>query len=271
MSAKALAQEVLDLIKVGRYQAPDGSTIRIGREVEYSVENTILYTPEKLEALRVSSADQSAPEIKVVNGTTQAVAQKMAAESNSKLALLNFASARNPGGGFLTGAKAQEEDLCRCSTLYPTLRNQFAYYEANRKQDSMLYTDHMIYSPSVTFFKVSGSRPYLPEPFVVDVITAPAPNSRPYLKRNKKLARLEACFLRRWENVLFAAAEQGVRRLLLGAWGCGAFGGDPEMASQTAKEAINAYGGPFDQIVFAIPDRGKRSSANFKVFQRVFG
>ena len=78
--------------------------------------------------------------------------------------MLNFASARNPGGGFLRGAKAQEEDLCRCSGLYETLLECPTYYSVNRHQKSMMYTDHIIYSPKVVFFRTGGRKPMLEKP-----------------------------------------------------------------------------------------------------------
>ncbi len=81
---------------------------------------------------------------------------------------------------------------------------------------------------------------------------------------------LESTFVRRWENVLCIARDQGIRRLLLGAWGCGAFGGDPKMASATAKRAIHRFGSTLDAIVFAIPGAGRRSQANLDAFQDSF-
>jgi len=66
------------------------------------------------------------------------------------------------------------------------------------------------------------------------------------------------------------ARDQGVRRLLLGAWGCGAFGGDPVMAAATAKLAIRRFGSSLDQIVFAIPGAGRQSKANLDAFLAEF-
>ena len=81
---------------------------------------------------------------------------------------------------------------------------------------------------------------------------------------------LTSTFLRRWENALCIARANGVHRLLLGAWGCGAFGGDPQMAATTAKQAIARFGSAFDEIVFAIPSAGKESLSNLNVFRTVF-
>ena len=82
---------------------------------------------------------------------------------------------------------------------------------------------------------------------------------------------LEATFGRRWENVLCMASDQGAQQLLLGAWGCGAFHGDPKMAARTAKIAIEKFGGCFEKIVFAIPGKGTQSRANLNAFRAELG
>ncbi len=228
----------------------------------------MLYPPKKLDQLRTSLAGVNSAHVRVIDGTTQAVAGEMA--RMGPVMLLNFASARNTGGGFLNGAKAQEEDLCRCSGLYACLLKCSEYYAANRQQQSLLYTDHSIFSPSVPFFKTSGTGDYLHQPFVASVLTAPAPNSRPFLQQApNQTALLEATFERRWQNVLCIARDMGQRRVVLGAWGCGAFGGDPKMAAHTAARAIASHGAEIDEIVFAIPDKGVQSSANLRAFREV--
>jgi len=96
-----------------------------------------------------------------------------------KICVLNFASVTNPGGGVTRGSNAQEECLCRCSTLYECLRA--ALYEAHKEKlrDGMmtaLYSDDCKYTPDVVVFKSDGD---LPEPLPVfrwtkiDVISCP--------------------------------------------------------------------------------------------------
>ena len=73
-----------------------------------------------------------------------------------KTAVLNFASATNPGGGVTRGSSAQEESLCRCSTLYPVLNTPLLwsqYYSMNREARNPLYTDSLIYSPGIVICK----------------------------------------------------------------------------------------------------------------------
>jgi len=268
MSLKQAAQDILDLLERGVYSA-DGVEVSIAAAQQNSVDSGRLYSPAQLSTLRDRTSG-AATSINVVEGTTQTVAQTMA--KTGSLALLNFASARNPGGGFLNGAKAQEEDICRCSGLYPGLLPHAEYYDVNRRQDSLLYTDYAIFNPEVPFFKIRGTGDFLAQPFLASVITAPAPNSGPYLRQHPgDFPSLEEAFERRWQNVLCIARDQHVSRLLLGAWGCGAFGGDPEMAARTAKRALREYGSPFSEVVFAIPGKGKQSSRNLKVFREVLG
>lgn len=267
MTMKQLAKDTIDLIEAGEYRI-DGRLVQFQNQQRAAVEGTRVYRPEEIEAIPSSPAE-TGQSIRVIDATAQVVAREMSSEGNA--ALLNFASARNPGGGFLNGAKAQEEDLCRCSGLYPCLVQSTEYYEANRSQSSLLYTDYAIYSPSVPFFKTQGKGKLLAVPFFVSVITAPAPNSGPFLLRSPNAIEiLEQTFLRRWRNVLRIARDQNVTRLLLGAWGCGAFGGDPNMASQTAKLAIEVDGGGIDEVVFAIPSKGRQSKSNLAAFRETF-
>ncbi len=260
MSLNPRAREVLDLIERGFYEIND-KQVSIESAVRNSLRGSRLYTPDELQELRAGRPYGSSPAPEVISGTTQQVASQLA--SDGPLVLLNFASARNPGGGFLNGAKAQEEDLCRCSALYPTLLEHPDYYETNRRQKSLLYTDYLIFSPDVPFFKIKGSGDLLPEPFLASVITAPAPNTRPFVKRAGDPRELEATFERRWYNVLAAAVNEQIPTILLGAWGCGAFGGDPVVASRTAARAVQDLGSGF-------PDSGRQGHHNYEAFCRQF-
>lgn len=268
MSLKENATEILNVLSRGRYSL--GLTeVEFSSQLSAAIQGTRVYSPAEQQELRSKSYPETPPIVEVVDGTTQEVGYRLS--QKAPVALLNFASARNVGGGFLNGAKAQEEDLCRCSGLYLCLRDQSEYYTANRQQDSLLYTDYAIFSPSVPFIKIKGTGDFLAAPFYSSVITAPAPNSRPYLQSHPdRKDLLEAAFLRRWENVLCIAQHQRVDQLLLGAWGCGAFGGDPEMASQTAKQAIARFGSGIRRIVFAIPGSGNQSLLNLQTFQKTF-
>lgn len=189
------------------------------------------------------------------------------------MVLLNFASARNPGGGFLGGARAQEEELCRCSGLYRALLTQPTYYEVHRVNRSVLYTDHLIYSPRVPFFRVAADAPLLDDPFLPSVITAPAPNAGAIQRNQPELTvRIAATFERRWANVLATAERHGHQTLVLGAWGCGAFRNDPSLVAHAARRVLESerFAAVFRRVVFAIPDSGRQSSRNLEVFRSAF-
>lgn len=273
MGVHSSAQEILDIVSQGEYTTSSGIRVDIRSIQEAALRGTELFRPEKLEAMvGESSGSGPTPRIEVIEGTTQDAARTLAAEAGG-VVLLNFASARNPGGGFLTGARAQEEEVCRCSGLYPLLVTQRMYYDANRAQSSALYTDYLIYSRDVPFFRTSAKSPWLEQPFLASVITAPAPNAGA-IKQNepKAKSKIRETFERRWRNVLLVAAARRHRYLVLGAWGCGAFQNEPEVAAQTAQVWLQAprFAGCFDRVVFAIPGGG-RSGENLAAFRKVFG
>lgn len=257
------AQFVLDLLDRGTYTTDTGRRVDIRAAHAASVASTVVYTPSDVAAL-IDEPAPGAPALEVTAGTSGD-----ALFDDPGDGLLNFASARNPGGGFLGGARAQEEELCRCSGLYATLLTQPAYYRANRAHKSLLYTDHGIVSPRVVFFRRAARSP-LVDPVTTTVITAPAPNAGPFLARNPGgEAEVRTTFLRRWQMVFAIAREQGLSDLILGAWGCGAFRNDPQVAAETAMQALASHGGGIGRVRFAIPDKGRRSRANLAAFQRV--
>lgn len=270
MSLKGVAKDTLSILERGSYVAPSGAVRALQPALDDAVAGTELVTPERLRSLlRRSGPGGRPPTTELWEATTQVCARRLVQDEGcDDVVLLNFASARNPGGGFLRGAKAQEEDVTRCSGLYPCLLTQPAYYDVNRHQSSMLYTDHLIWSPRVPFFR-SRSRDVLEAPFLASVITAPAPNAGQHLARGGDPASLAEALRRRAGGVLAVAREKGHRTLLLGAWGCGVFRNDPEQVAGVFADwlADPRFGGAFDRVVFGVID-GTRDQRVLSAFRR---
>ena len=260
MSLKNVAQETLQLLENGGFRTEDGRRIELAAEQKAAVEGSFTLTPESGAALlSVRGAGGAAPSIFVTTERTQEAVRRLVGEGHVDPVVLNFASARNPGGGFIRGAKAQEEDLARCSGLYPCLLTQPRYFEINRAQSSLLYTDHLIYSPKVPWFR-TRSRNAPDRLCLALVITAPAPNAGEVLRRDPTAgAAIEAALRHRAGLVLALAREQGHRSLLLGGWGCGVFRNDPEMVADAFGQWLESetFGGAFDHVTFAVFDRTK--------------
>jgi uncharacterized protein (TIGR02452 family) len=266
---KTIAVETLSICERGNYQAPSGATVELREAIAAARAGTKLYRPNDFAALSVTP-NGAVPRIEVTDETTAEAARRLVERENLKgVVALNFASARSVGGGFLGGAKAQEEDLCRCSALYVCLEPQRPYYDANRAEKSVLYTDHAIYSPEVPFFR-DDSYALLERPFSVSIITMPAPNSRELERYPEAAARLSETFHARTLKVLHLAAAQGHRTLVLGAWGCGAFRNDPVLVADAFAAALGQTRGSFDRVVFAIYER-VTDGPNRTAFRRKFG
>lgn len=205
--------------------------------------------------------------------------------AEKKIAVLNFASATNPGGGVENGSSAQEESLCRCSTLFPVLeqhrlRNDF--YEPHKKARNPLNNDDIIYSPEIVIIKTDEDYPErmdMEDWCVVDVITCAAPNlrKRPNNYSNgrdvpqPKVTPEELYDLHysRAEHILNVAAGNGVEVLILGAFGCGAFENDPNIVARAYYDVLKEYAGYFDVIEFAVYSNAFELK-NFKAFEEVF-
>ena len=154
--------------------------------------------------------------------------------------VLNFANPHTPGGGVERGARAQEEDLCRRSTLYASLTSPAAkaYYQENHATSSYLFAHNAILSPHVEVFRAADGS-YLDRPFEVAVLTVAAPYA-PRLGGVSK-QELHACYRTRIMGMLQIAATNGYEDVVLGAWGCGAFENDPQAVATAFREAILAY------------------------------
>jgi uncharacterized protein (TIGR02452 family) len=255
----SMARGTVAICEAGHYTAPGGARVSIADELGRAKKGTILYCPENPPTSRAGSGNVR-PRFEARNETAFAALARLAG-SGGHLACLNFASAKNPGGGFLGGAEAQEESLARSSALYLCLLAAPAYYEQNRHCRTTLYLDLAIWSPRVPFIRDERGG-LLEEPFTASVITSPAPNAGAIARNEpERIGDIEAALHRRTDLVLRIAAEHGVRRLVLGAWGCGVFQNDPWIVARTFAEALTGNGpfaNVFPEVVFAIYDRSTK-------------
>lgn len=268
----ATAQETLDILRDGRYATPSGRIVEIGTEQQAAVAGSLLYRPRDFPDLIADCPQEPAPAtvVEVTGETTLQAAHRLA---SADPLCLNFASARNPGGGFLSGSQAQEESLARSSGLYPCLQRLPEMYEHNGRERTLLYSDHMIYSPRVPVIRDDGGG-LLEAPFLASFITAPAVNAGA-VRRNEaeSEALIRPTMAARLHRVLWVAARHGHRALVLGAWGCGVFGNEPRMIAGLFAEALGP-GGPFarcfDHVVYAVFDRTPNQEV-LSAFREVLG
>lgn len=174
---------------------------------------------------------------------------------NMKIGVHNFASAVHPGGGVEIGCTAQEESLCRCSTLFPVLntdRLHRCYYSPNKKQRNYANTDAVIYTPDILIIKTDTKQPQRMERekwVAVDVLTAAAPDLRLFVIDDEHLFGLH---IQRARKILAAAADNGIDILVMGAFGCGAFRNDPNIVANAYKNVLHEFEGCFKEIEFAV-------------------
>ena len=192
---------------------------------------------------------------------------------DSRIAILNFASAWNPGGGVWQGSSAQEESICRCTTLYPCLNTEKLmqeYYEVHRSQKNAIYSDRCIYTPGVIQLKEDTQWPVLlkEQQWVqVDVISCAAPN-RYRMPGEIEERELQAVLEQRVDGIFKVAKSKGIDILVLGAFGCGAFGNSPDMVANSFAKAISSYRHAFEVVNFAIYCTSQESH-NYDAFSRI--
>ena len=248
--AERLGHETVAILRSGGYASPSGAWVDVRSAVRAASQGTVEY-PRDVAVPRPQRHGYSTV-ITVENNTTLRVSRRLAAEG--RVAALNFANAEHPGGGFLEGARAQEESLARSSGLYECLKD-CAMYPFHRKQDDAIYTNYVIYSPGVPVFREDGGE-LLDEPWLLSILTSPAANQSVLeIEAPERVVEVRAAMTERVHKVLGVAAARGYDRLVLGAWGCGAFGIPGEVVAPIFRDALlGPFEGVFRVVVFAITD-----------------
>lgn len=246
-----LGEEAVRIIRNGYYDLADGARIEICEKIEKSVYGMVSYPPEK--RLSQTAPGNQNTRIQIHNCTTLTAIQQLLALGTRPVAL-NFASAVEPGGGFLRGARAQEEYLARSSTLFACLQNNPMYvYHAS--QLDPFYSDYVIYSSDVVVFRDDDGA-LLSTPYTCAILTSPAVQAnavRRYVP--EKEDQIGEMMWSRILKVLAVAIRHGHTSIVLGAWGCGAFGNDGYEIAGLFKRALEEnFVGAFENVIFAITD-----------------
>lgn len=258
---------------------------KTNKRIKESVKNSI-----KLQKLILEGDKIRTPELTIYDAEARVlVSRKRTCEAashykNQKVAIHNFASASNPGGGVTSGAGAQEECLCRCSGLYFCLNTDAlwkGFYYPHRNANNPIHNDDIIYTPAVTVFKTDTASPRLMTEndwFDVDVITCAAPNLRLRPTNNYNPAEGEAVRVRdkdllllhekKLRRMLDVAVMEGAETIILGAFGCGAFSNNPEVVALANKNVIKDYLHAFKNIEYAVYCSPK-DDRNYQIFERV--
>ena len=267
--ACSLGKSAVQFSRAGIYQTARGQVISLAADVAAARASKLSISPDD----PLPPPDRTPfPEtrIQVANETTLAAARRLADKGLRPLAL-NFANGVTPGGGFLKGALAQEEVLCRSSALFLTLEGD-PMYASHAKNDHRDSSDWAILSPDVPVFRADDGLS-LERPWLLSFITCAAPhcNFAPsylhdlvasntadltytglalvYADQAAKLLR------QRIHRVLAIAKAYQYETLVLGAWGCGAFNNDPKRAAANFREALESdFRGAFSDIIFAVTD-----------------
>ncbi len=260
-----IAQRTLDCLREGGYFNQADQWVSIAAEQQAAEQDSTIIWPDTALAATHNAGQQ--PSIKVYAATTLEAARTHA-QTGQRVALLNFASAKNPGGGFLGGSQAQEESIARSSGLYPCLTGCGEFYRYHKQQNNLLYSDALIWSPQVPVVCDDAGN-WLEHPYLVDVITMAAVNAGAIRQNHTgQSAEVEPTMLQRIQRLLQFCATQPIERLILGAWGCGVFGNDPALIARLFKTVIGQHAWPFEQIDFAIYDPSPRQ-ANVALFAKI--
>lgn len=213
------------------------------------------------------------PSIEITEESCQDAALRF---RGKRVAILNFASATSPGGGVRFGAHAQEESLCLTSGLLHCLESNPEFYKANEILANPNQVDRALWSTDVPLIRNGDLE--LVEPMRISVLTYAAPNllGRRFNHLDlREQEEIRQTFNRRCRQVVDHAARNQVEVLILGAWGCGAFGNAPHIVASAFKDAVSVSGS-IETLVFAVfggSEGGRQSqgAVNRAEFRRVFG
>jgi len=250
--AMSLGRETVDILTSGFYITPSRNKVEIQKSVNESIQGTITYSPEIQLSNGIQLGNQTVIEVR--NETTLNAVKRLIAMGYVDPVALNFASASSPGGGFLHGALAQEEYLARSSALYFCLVNN-PMYRYHQSHLYPFYSDYVIYSPEVVIIRDDDSN-LLDTPYKSSLITSPAVHANGVRRFKPEYEKeIAGVMWKRILKVLAAAVEHKHNAIVLGAWGCGAFGNDGNEIAALFKKALeDNFRGAFEYVIFAITD-----------------
>lgn len=268
-----IAQETLQILEQGYYVTSSGQKISLEQELAQSIRDSRLYRPDDLGAhVLVNAATRAETRVEVTSESSLEVARRLVVEEGRMdTVCLNFASAKNPGGGFLGGSQAQEESLARATGLYPCIVQMEEMYKHNRQLKSCFYSDYMIYSPRVPVLRDQADE-LLDAPYLLSFLTAPAVNAGVVREREPQNVSLIGQVMKeRIRKILRMAVIHEHRTIILGAYGCGVFRNRAEevadyFATVMIEEKFAHY---FERIIFAIYDNSARQE-NLRAFKERF-
>jgi uncharacterized protein (TIGR02452 family) len=246
--AAQFGREAVVIGECGHYRSPSGLIVDITALLSSAVKGTVSYPLDS--PIPGAYGGQHDTVIEVVNETTLSAGKRLM-EAGCHAVLLNFASATNPGGGFLNGARAQEEYLARSSCLYECIRSN-AMYAFHRANYDPLYMDYAIYSPGVPVIR-DDKGILLEVPYTIAMITCAAVNANrlPPERRHE----IGPAMMQRIFKVLSIGIAHSHDGIVLGAWGCGAFGNDGHEIARLFYDALsNKFKGAYRRVIFAVVD-----------------
>ncbi len=258
---KTTAEKTEEAVREGIYETEAGEVVYIHPEVAYAQKQTVTFGPDILTNIGRSVGSRSPTKVWAEQVDTLVAAERMTRDGGLPL-VLNFASAKNPGGGWLRGATGQEESLSRRSALASTLVGNREYQDIG---ESSLYRSWAIYSPMVPVIRNVEEKLIL-HPWRCSFVTCPAPNLEGKLSQ-RLLDSVPMILRQRIDMILRVAVAKGHRRLVLGAWGCGVFKNNPTKVAKLFGTVLKEYDGCFNEVVFAIVG----SDETFQPFAEVFG
>lgn len=260
-----LARETLEIITSG--------SSSVAKSIEDSVNATQSFSEAAVIPKPLPIEGGYATTFSVINTTTLDAARMLLNNNpNEEVAVLNFASAKNPGGGFIRGSMAQEESLALHSGMYATLQHD-AMYDHHRTMKGGVYTDWCIYSPKVPVFRDEMTGELLETSWSMSMITSPCLNRSTMVKTCKiSHSELHRAIRKRMVRFLDVLAAHHVGNLVLGAWGCGVFGNDPNMVASIFREVLTTkaqFRNRWRKVVFAVLDNSPRAQT-LRAFQATF-
>lgn len=259
-----IARETLRIVREGRYRISSEQEVMLPSPSGYGTAE-VIDTRQNRESATGRNFGSSSCRFSVVAQDTLEAARHI-----SHPVVLSFANAFVPGGAFLLGSGTQEESLCRRSALYAAISSREAkgFYCYSRTHPVSQPHGRILYVGDVCVFRGMDNG-LLEKPYVVDVVSAAAPNRRGFDCLLSRRRRNEV-IIDRIRAMVFAAASHDRHSLVLGAWGCGAFGNSPEDVAGCFKRVLVDEGlcAFLDEVVFAI--YGGEASRNFLAFQNAF-